>query len=49
MAQALRLRGLIACDEPYPGNPRRPDTDREIVAALLDRIAIAALAPSCQA
>ena len=49
MAQALRLRGLIPCDEPYPGNPRRPDSDREIVAALLDRIASAALAPSCPA
>jgi len=46
MAQALRLRGLIACDEPYPGNPRRPESDREIVAALLDRIARAALAPA---
>ncbi len=46
MAQALRLRGLIASDEPFPGNPRRPDSDREIVAALLDRIARAALAPA---
>jgi len=46
MAQALRLRGLISCDEPWPGCPRRPDSDREIVAALLDRIARAALAPA---
>jgi len=38
MAQALRLRGLITSDEPFPGCPRRPDSDREIVAALLERI-----------
>jgi dihydrodipicolinate synthase/N-acetylneuraminate lyase len=38
MAQALHLRGLIASDEPHPGCPRRPASDREIVAAILDRI-----------
>jgi dihydrodipicolinate synthase/N-acetylneuraminate lyase len=38
MAQALALRGLIACDEPYPGSPRRPDGDREIIATILARI-----------
>lgn len=44
MAQALRLRGLLASDEPFPGCPRRPDSDREIVAALLERIDRAAAA-----
>ena len=38
MAQALRLRGLVASDEPHPGSPRRPDSDREIIATILDRI-----------
>ncbi len=38
MAQALHLRGLIATDEPHPGSPRRPATDREIIATILDRI-----------
>ena len=38
MAQALHLRGLLASDEPHPASPRRPDSDREIIATLLDRI-----------
>ena len=38
MAQALHLQGLIASDEPHPNSPRRPATDREIVATLLERI-----------
>ena len=44
MAQALHLRGLIAGDEPHPDSPRRPASDREIVAAYLERIARAAAA-----
>jgi len=38
MAQALHLRGLVASDEPHPQSPRRPASDREIVAAILERI-----------
>ncbi|MFM9024041.1 MAG: dihydrodipicolinate synthase family protein [Planctomycetaceae bacterium] len=38
MAQALHLRGLIASDESHPASPRRPASDREIIAAILDRI-----------
>jgi hypothetical protein len=38
MAQALHLRGLVASDEPHPQSPRRPASDREIIAAFLDRI-----------
>jgi dihydrodipicolinate synthase/N-acetylneuraminate lyase len=34
----LRLRGLIECDEPPAGAPRRPDADREVLAELLGRI-----------
>ena len=41
MAQALALRGLLACDEPHPESPRRPDSDREIVRMILERIATA--------
>jgi len=42
MAQALHLRGLIESDEPHPRSPRRPASDREIIATILDRIARAA-------
>lgn len=38
MAQALYLRGLIASDEPHPDSPRRPASDREIIATILARI-----------
>ena len=38
MAQALHLRGLLASDEPHPDSPRRPDSDREIIRTLLERI-----------
>jgi dihydrodipicolinate synthase/N-acetylneuraminate lyase len=38
MAQALHLQGLLASDEPHPDSPRRPDSDREIIATILDRI-----------
>jgi dihydrodipicolinate synthase/N-acetylneuraminate lyase len=44
MAQALHLRGLVASDEPHPESPRRPASDREIIATILDRIAAAAAA-----
>lgn len=38
-AQFLHLRGRIACPEPHPASPRRPDSDRallEPIAARLD-------------
>ncbi len=38
MAMALRLRGLLASDEPHPDSPRRPASDREIVTTILARI-----------
>ena len=38
MAQALHLQGMIATDETHPASPRRPASDREIIASLLDRI-----------
>ncbi len=38
MAQVLRLRDWIGCDAPFPGSPRRPDSDREILATILARI-----------
>jgi len=41
MAQALHLRGLVAGDETHPESPRRPATDREIIATILARIAAA--------
>jgi dihydrodipicolinate synthase/N-acetylneuraminate lyase len=41
MAQALHLRGLLASDEPHPQSPRRPASDREIIATILDRITAA--------
>jgi dihydrodipicolinate synthase/N-acetylneuraminate lyase len=41
LAQALALRGLLVCDEPHPGSPRRPGSDREIIRAILERIATA--------
>jgi len=45
MAQALHLRGLVASDEPHPESPRRPASDREIIATILDRIDAAMQAP----
>jgi dihydrodipicolinate synthase/N-acetylneuraminate lyase len=38
MAQSLHLQGLIAGDEPHPDSPRRPDSDREIIRTILERI-----------
>ncbi|MEY3205860.1 MAG: hypothetical protein RLZZ21_2191 [Planctomycetota bacterium] len=38
MAQALHLQGLLASGEPDPESPRRPDSDREIIATIVDRI-----------
>lgn len=41
MAQTLALRGLLACDATHPRSPSRPESDREILAGLIDRIAAA--------
>lgn len=50
VAQSLHLRGLIASDEPHPGSPRRPSTDLDILAVILERIDVAMRAtPSNQA
>ncbi len=46
MAQALHLRGLLASDEPHPKSLRRPVTDREIIATILDRISSALAQPA---
>jgi dihydrodipicolinate synthase/N-acetylneuraminate lyase len=46
MAQALHLRGLVVADEPHPDAPRRPASDREIIATILDRIEKAMTASS---
>jgi dihydrodipicolinate synthase/N-acetylneuraminate lyase len=45
MAQALHLQRLLASDEPHSDSPRRPDSDREIIATILDRIDRAVTAP----
>ncbi|HEY2931562.1 MAG TPA: dihydrodipicolinate synthase family protein [Acidobacteriota bacterium] len=37
-AQFLKLRGLIACDNPHPDCPARPKTDREALRHLADRL-----------
>ncbi len=34
----LQLRGWLASSAPHPRAPRRPDTDREVLAALLERL-----------
>jgi dihydrodipicolinate synthase/N-acetylneuraminate lyase len=38
MAQALHLRGCIAADVPHPESQRRPDSDREVIRTILERI-----------
>jgi dihydrodipicolinate synthase/N-acetylneuraminate lyase len=45
MAHALHLRGLLRSAEPHPESPRRPESDREIIATILDRIERAFNAP----
>jgi dihydrodipicolinate synthase/N-acetylneuraminate lyase len=37
-AQFLRLRGWLHHDSPAPGEPRRPDSDRELLAGIIARI-----------
>ncbi len=37
-AMALALRGWIGSDEAHPAGPRRPATDRAVLAALLERV-----------
>jgi dihydrodipicolinate synthase/N-acetylneuraminate lyase len=45
MAQVLFLRGMLATDEPHPDAPRRPASDREIIATILARIEHAVASP----
>jgi dihydrodipicolinate synthase/N-acetylneuraminate lyase len=37
-AQFLKLRGWIACDEPHPAGQWRPDSDREVLRDLAERL-----------
>ncbi|MCU1352958.1 MAG: hypothetical protein JWM05_2167, partial [Acidimicrobiales bacterium] len=37
-AQVLKLRGWLPSDAPHPAAARRPDSDREVLAALLARL-----------
>jgi dihydrodipicolinate synthase/N-acetylneuraminate lyase len=37
-AMFLKLRGWIDGDDTHPGSPKRPDSDREILARILDRL-----------
>jgi dihydrodipicolinate synthase/N-acetylneuraminate lyase len=37
-AQTLKLQGWIASDEPWPGCARRPDSDREILRDIVERM-----------
>jgi len=38
-AQFLHLRGLIASDGTHPASPARPDSDREVLAEIAERLA----------
>jgi dihydrodipicolinate synthase/N-acetylneuraminate lyase len=38
-AQFLKLRGWIATDATHPGSPRRPESDRDILRDLAERLA----------
>ncbi|MEO1992871.1 MAG: dihydrodipicolinate synthase family protein [Pirellulales bacterium] len=38
MAMALLIRGHLGSDETHPESPRRPASDREVIATLVDRI-----------
>ncbi|HLF02321.1 MAG TPA: dihydrodipicolinate synthase family protein [Anaerolineales bacterium] len=37
-AQFLKLRGLIACDQPHPQSPRRPDSDIAVLRDIVERL-----------
>jgi dihydrodipicolinate synthase/N-acetylneuraminate lyase len=37
-AQALKLAGWIECDDTHPGSPRRPDSDRAVLADIVARL-----------
>ncbi len=37
-AMFLKLRKWIACDETHPQSPRRPESDREILAGIVDQL-----------
>lgn len=37
-AQFLRLRGWLTCDTPPPGAPRRPQSDLEVLAVILEKL-----------
>jgi dihydrodipicolinate synthase/N-acetylneuraminate lyase len=37
-AQTLKLQGWIKCDEPWPGSPRRPSSDRYVLREIVKRL-----------
>lgn len=37
-AMFLKLRGWIDCDDTHPASPRRPDSDREVLRDIADRL-----------
>ena len=39
-AMFLKLRGWIGCDDTHPKSPKRPDTDREILADIVKRLPV---------
>lgn len=41
-AMFLKLRGWIGCDDTHPDSPKRPESDREILKEMTDRLGITA-------
>lgn len=41
-AMFLRLRGWIACDDTHPGSLQRPDSDREVLRDIAERLGVLA-------
>ncbi|MCU0705757.1 MAG: dihydrodipicolinate synthase family protein [Fimbriiglobus sp.] len=37
-AMFLKLRGWIACDDTHPASPKRPDSDREVLRDIVERL-----------
>ena len=40
VAMFLKVRGQIACDAPHPSGLRRPDSDREVLREIADRLGV---------
>ena len=39
-AMFLKLRGWLGCDDTHPKSPKRPDSDREILADIVKRLPV---------